>query len=166
MLENQLSNQVGIWYLLSESENYLKIMRLSDFKIISHCPLLRTVGGRGPLLYDLATLPWIKVHLCHQCMGPPFILRVYISSSPLGAWNRACCWCCCSVAKSCLALRLNGLQHSRPPCLSPSHRVCPSSCPLNQWCHLIISSFVTLFSFCLQSFPCLHAKLLQSCLPL
>ena len=28
----------------------------------------------------------------------------------------------------------------------------PSSCPLNWWCHPTISSSVTLFSFCLQSF--------------
>ena len=29
----------------------------------------------------------------------------------------------------------HGLQHARPLCLSPSPGVCPSSCPLNQWCH-------------------------------
>ena len=45
-----------------------------------------------------------------------------------------------------------GLQHARPPCPLPSPRVCPSSCPLYQWCHPAISSSVTLFSFCLQSF--------------
>ena len=28
---------------------------------------------------------------------------------------------------------------SRPPCPSPSPRVCPSLCPLNQWCHSTIS---------------------------
>ena len=32
-----------------------------------------------------------------------------------------------------------GLQHTRPPCLSPSPGVCPSSCPLHQWCHPAIS---------------------------
>ena len=31
-------------------------------------------------------------------------------------------------------------------------RVYPSSCPLNRWCHVAISSSVTLFSFCLWSF--------------
>ena len=31
-------------------------------------------------------------------------------------------------------------------------RICPSSCPLNWWCHPIISSSFTLFFFCLQSF--------------
>ena len=36
---------------------------------------------------------------------------------------------------------------------SPSPRFCPSSCPLNWWCHPSISSSATLFSFCLQSFP-------------
>ena len=46
-----------------------------------------------------------------------------------------------------------GLQHSRLPCPIPSPRVCPSSCPLNQWSYPTMSSSVTLFSFCLQSFP-------------
>ena len=31
-------------------------------------------------------------------------------------------------------------------------RICPSSCPLNWWCHPTISSSITLFFFCLQSF--------------
>ena len=44
---------------------------------------------------------------------------------------------------------LHGLQHARLPCPSPSPMVCPSSCPLNQWCHPTISFSVTLFSFCL-----------------
>ena len=30
--------------------------------------------------------------------------------------------------------------------------VCSNSCPLSQWCHPTISSFVISFSFCLQSF--------------
>ena len=47
----------------------------------------------------------------------------------------------------------HGLQHTRPPCPSPSPRVCPSSCPMNQWCHPTISSSVVPFSSCLQSFP-------------
>ena len=49
--------------------------------------------------------------------------------------------------------QLHGLQHAKPPCPSPSSRVCPSLCPLYGWCHHTISSSVTLFSFCLQSFP-------------
>ena len=46
-----------------------------------------------------------------------------------------------------------GLQHTRFPCLSPSPRVCSNSCPLSQWCHPTISSSVTPFSSCPQSFP-------------
>ena len=45
------------------------------------------------------------------------------------------------------------LQHTRPPCPSPSPEVCPSSCPLPQWCHPAISTSDALFSFCPQSFP-------------
>ena len=50
-------------------------------------------------------------------------------------------------------VRLHRLQDSSllyPPL---SLRVC--SCPLSQWCSLIISSSVIPFSFCLQSFPAL-----------
>ena len=37
--------------------------------------------------------------------------------------------------------------------LSPTPRACSNSCPLSQWCHPTISSFVIPFSSCLQSFP-------------
>ena len=53
------------------------------------------------------------------------------------------------------SLRPHGLPHGRPPCPSPSPGVWPSSCPLHWWCHQTTSSSVTLFSFCLQSFPAL-----------
>ena len=51
------------------------------------------------------------------------------------------------------SLRLQGLQHARLPCPSLSLWVCSNSCPFSRWCCLTISSFVSLFSFCLQSFP-------------
>ena len=41
------------------------------------------------------------------------------------------------------------LQHTRPPCPSPT----PNPCPLSQWCHPAISSSVVPFSSCPQSFP-------------
>ena len=47
----------------------------------------------------------------------------------------------------------HGLQHTRPPCPSPSPEVCPSSCPLHWWCHPAISSSDSLLSFCPHSFP-------------
>ena len=49
-------------------------------------------------------------------------------------------------------LQPHGLQCSRLPCPSPSPQVCSNSCPLSQWCHPIISSSVTPFSFCPQCF--------------
>ena len=45
------------------------------------------------------------------------------------------------------------LQHARLPCASLSPGVCPSLCPLNQWCHPTISSSVIPFSSSIQSFP-------------
>jgi len=60
---------------------------------------------------------------------------------------------CCSVAKSCSTLQPRGLQHTRLPCPSLSLRVCSDSCPLSWWYDPTISSFVTSFSSCLQSFP-------------
>ena len=57
-----------------------------------------------------------------------------------------------SVAQSCLTLQPHELQHTRPPCPSPTPRVHPNPCPLSQWCHPTISSSVVPFS-CPQSFP-------------
>ena len=47
----------------------------------------------------------------------------------------------------------HGLQHTRPPCPSPTPRVYSNSHPLSWWCHPTISSSVISFSSCLQSFP-------------
>ena len=46
-----------------------------------------------------------------------------------------------------------GLQYTRLPCPSLSPRVCSNSCPLNQGCYPTISSSVSRFSSCPQSFP-------------
>jgi len=50
------------------------------------------------------------------------------------------------------SLRPHGLQHTKPPCPSPTPGVYPNSCPLRQWCHPTISSSIVPFSFCPQSF--------------
>ena len=71
--------------------------------------------------------------------------------------NSEISWCtysCCSVAKLCLTLFSSmDWQHTRLPCPSPSPRACSNSCPLSQWCHPIISSSITPFPSCPQSFP-------------
>ena len=42
--------------------------------------------------------------------------------------------------------RPHGLQHARPPCLSPTPGVYSNSCPLSWWCHPSISPSVVPFS--------------------
>ena len=57
----------------------------------------------------------------------------------------------CSVMSN--SLQPHGLQHTRLPCRSPPPGVCSNTCPHIQWCYPTISSSVTPFSSCLQSFP-------------
>ena len=57
----------------------------------------------------------------------------------------------CSIMSD--SLRTHGLQHTRPPCPSPTLGACSNSCPLSWWCHPTISSSVIPFSSCFQSFP-------------
>ena len=59
----------------------------------------------------------------------------------------------CSVTWLCLTLWPHGLQHSRPPCPSPTSGVYSNSGPGSHWCHPTISSSVFPFSSCLQLFP-------------
>ena len=47
----------------------------------------------------------------------------------------------------------HGLQHTRPPCPSPTPRAYSNSCPSSRWYHPTISSSVVPFSSCHQSFP-------------
>ena len=58
-----------------------------------------------------------------------------------------------SVTQSFLTLRPRGLQHTRPPCPSPTPRVYTNSCLLSRWCNPTIPSSVVPFSSDLQSFP-------------
>ena len=51
------------------------------------------------------------------------------------------------------SLQPYGLQRARLPCSSPTPGAYLNSCPLNRWCHPTITSFVSPFSSCLQSFP-------------
>ena len=58
---------------------------------------------------------------------------------------------CCSVTKSCLTLRLHGLQQARFPCPLLSPGIFSDSCPLSWQCHSTVSFSVTPFSSCPQS---------------
>ena len=54
------------------------------------------------------------------------------------------------LSNSC---RPHGLQHTRPPCPSPTPGVDTNSSPFSPWCHPAISSPGVPFSSCPQSFP-------------
>ena len=75
-----------------------------------------------------------------------WLISGYLSSSPI-QFSQFSHW----VVSDSLWPR--GLQHSRPPCPSPTPRVYSNSCPLSGWCHPAISSSVIPFSSCPQSFP-------------
>ena len=67
-------------------------------------------------------------------------------------WAPTICWLfSCSVMSG--SLWSHGLQHTRLPYPSPSPRAFSNSCPLSCLCHPTISSSVTPFSSCPQSFP-------------
>ena len=57
----------------------------------------------------------------------------------------------CSVVSD--SLGPHELQHSRPPCPSPTPGVYANSCPSRWWCHPTVSSSVVPFSACPQSLP-------------
>ena len=64
----------------------------------------------------------------------------------------------CSVVQFSRSVMSNSfwphvLQHTRPPCPTPTSRACSNSCPLSQWCQPTISSSVVPFSSRLSSFP-------------
>jgi len=73
----------------------------------------------------------------HRCKNPQIFSSVQFS--------------CSAMSDSLLP---HELQHARPPCLSPTPRAYPNSCPLSRWCHPTISSSVFPFSYCpFQPFP-------------
>ena len=47
----------------------------------------------------------------------------------------------------------HGQQHARLPCPPPTPEAYSNSCPLSQWCHATVSSYVIPFSSHLQYFP-------------
>ena len=51
------------------------------------------------------------------------------------------------------SLQPHGLQHTRPPCPSPTAGVHSNSGPSSRWSHPTISSFVVPFSSCLHPCP-------------
>ena len=92
---------------------------------------------------------WRTLHP-NGCINLMLIGFSTICNRPPILWQGSVQFCRSVVSDS---LRLHGLQHTRPPCPSPTPGVYPNSCPLSRWCHPTISSSVVPFSSCLQSFP-------------
>ena len=112
---------------------------------------LESCPGHHPVLFREVRVLCIgaasaKMHWNHTVLQLPS--RVWLFATPWTAAHQASLFL--TISWSFLP---HGLQHTRLPCPSPSPGVCSNSCPLSQWCYLTISSSVTLFSFCLQSFP-------------
>ena len=98
----------------------------------THLHLLCVYVDLGEVLFwywDWNPLNWIS-------LNSPFFSSVQFSHSVMSN-----------------SLRLQELQHTRPPCPSPTTGVHPNPCPLGRWCHPTVSSSVSPFSSCPQSFP-------------
>ena len=69
-----------------------------------------------------------------------------------------CLFCSVQFSRSVVSdsSRPNGLQHTRPPCPSPTPGAYSHSCPLSRWCHWTISTFLS---------PSCHLLLLPSIFP-
>ena len=78
----------------------------------------------------------------------PYFIQIEVSNIyPFLFTDQSVNW----ITQSCLTLRPHGLQHSRPPCPSPTAGVYSNSCSLSWWCHPTVSSSVIPFSSRLQS---------------
>ena len=75
----------------------------------------------------------------------------YCSPTAITIWALSSVQFSCSVVSD--SLRPHELQHTRPPCPSPTPGTYSNSCPLSRWCHPVISYSVVPFSSCPQSLP-------------
>ena len=97
-----------------------------------------------------ATHPWVQ-----KCPSPHLKMKspaLSLSGDPLvilSGWRNCKYW---SLSRVQLLGTPWSTAHQASLC-STFPRVCLNSCPLSQWCHPTISSSVTPFSSCLQSFP-------------
>ena len=121
---------------------------------------VRSLGWEDPLEKEIAThsstfawkIQWTEKPGRLQSMGLQRIGHDWGTFTSL-LTNIGCSVQFISVTQSCPTLQPHGLQHTRPPCLSPTPGVYSNLCPLSQWCHPTISSSIIPFSSHLQSFP-------------
>ena len=125
-----------------ESEKTDLKLNIQKTKIMASCPItswqIEGKGGSNDKFYFLGLQNDCGRWLCHEIKR-----RLLLGRKVMKNLSR-------SVMSNSLWPR--GLQHARPPCLSPTPGVYTDSCPLSPWCHPTISSSVVPVS-CLQSFP-------------
>ena len=88
---------------------------------------------------------------CHSLQRPHMMWSLLLFPPSLAHSDLATLASFSSVSVMSVSLRSHGLQHTRPPCPSPTPGAYSNSCPLSWWCHPTISSSVVPFSSCLQS---------------
>jgi len=119
-------------------------VRLSSFGEINTSLFLRVLSRH-------------REFIMHSCglYAPPLSAPVEVSGWMYPAWSRYPEILSVQLSHSAMSdsLRPHGLQHTRPPCPSPTPGACWNSYASSQWCHPTISSSVVPFSSCLQSFP-------------
>ena len=158
---------------VSSLPSYPQSLKNSDLISISIDLLILDISYKwNHMLRGLLRLASLTEHHALKAQPP---CREYQCFSPFHSWNIfhldhwsfhtfsvflcSCCSCCLSLfllTHSVVSdsLQLHELQDagSTFPCPSLSPGVCSNSCPLSQRCHPTISSSVTPFSSCPQSF--------------
>ena len=99
---------------------------------------------------------WSCYCLCLEDLSPLLcLLKFYLSFKAQSIYNifGNTCYLLLWFSHSVMSLQPHGLQHTRPPCPSPTPGAYWNSHPSQWWCHPTISFSVVPFSCCPQSFP-------------
>ena len=159
---------LDVWSLISEcwvlSQLFHFLLSLSSKGcLVPLCSLLRssknTINNLNNLhwfLGDMVILTILILPIWKHGITFHLFLSSLISFISISQFLKFDCFVSFSqFSRSVMAnsFRPHELQHARPPCLSPTPRIHPNSCPSSRWCHPAISSSVVPFSSCPQSLP-------------
>ena len=120
--------------------------------------MLRNLIGLCLVVSTKAWMPSACRRVCVFCFPGIVASKLpYEDLFPLSlweqSWTRSVLQWLFSRSVASDALRPHELQHARLPCPSLSLQLGSNSCPSSRWCHPTISSSVTPFYSCPQSFP-------------
>ena len=107
-------------------------------------------------VYEFSCLAWMLIHYFWLLpIGWKPVTWSYLIAREAKKLHWMCILSSIQFNRSVVSdsLRPHELQHSRPPCPSPTPGVHSDSCPSSPWCHPAISSSVVPFSSCPQSLP-------------